>query len=184
MSVALRNVVTVPESPVSSWPYEALATAVERGTVGDWARITRAIDDDPWGSVARQIEDYLRYQRPWGVGPLLQRAITRARRNAERRERASVAERVRGLVAASGLSQSDFASRIGTSRPRLSTYCTGRVVPSAALVARMEELIARTTGPDAQSAVAAGLSHRVGNLTGKRTVRRLPDVPIFADKAD
>ncbi len=49
----------------------------------------------------------------------------RARQKAESGERVVVAERVRALIAASGLSQLEFASRIGTSRSRLSTYGTG-----------------------------------------------------------
>lgn len=141
MNVALRNVIADPASPVTQWPYEALVTAIERGTVGDWARIAQAIDADPWGSVARQVEEYLGYREPWGVGRLLRRAVRRARQKAESGERVVVAERVRALIAASGLSQLEFASRIGTSRSRLSTYGTGKVVPSAALMVRMENLV-------------------------------------------
>ncbi|MGF1647054.1 MAG: helix-turn-helix domain-containing protein [Kineosporiaceae bacterium] len=37
----------------------------------------------------------------------------------------------------SGLTSTEFASRIGTSRSRLSTYASGRVVPSAALMVRI-----------------------------------------------
>ncbi|MGI8415885.1 MAG: helix-turn-helix domain-containing protein [Nakamurella sp.] len=142
MSLPLRNVITDPASPVTQWPYEALVTAIERGTVGDWARIAKAIDADPWGSVGRQVEEYLGYREPWGVGPLLRRAVIRARHSAESRERLVVAGRVRTLIATSGLSQLEFASRIGTSGSRLSTYGTGKVVPSAALMVRMENLVA------------------------------------------
>jgi transcriptional regulator with XRE-family HTH domain len=48
-----------------------------------------------------------------------------------------VTSEVRDLVASSGLSKQDFAGRIGTSRSRLSTYLSGRVVPSATLMVRM-----------------------------------------------
>jgi predicted transcriptional regulator len=64
-------------------------------------------------------------------------------RDAEQRGRAAVAEQVRALVARSGVSRAEFASRIGTSRPRLSTYCTGSVTPSDALVERMRALVER-----------------------------------------
>ena len=53
---------------------------------------------------------------------------------------------VEALVSESGLSLAEFASRIGTSRSRLSTYRSGRVTPSAALLLRMERLVARLTG--------------------------------------
>ncbi len=128
---------------MSSWPYEALVAAIERGSLRDCARISAEIRRDPWGVVARQVEEYLGYEQPAGVGALLRRAVDRARREAEDRERAAVAARVAELVASSGLSMADFAARTGTSRSRLSTYRSGRVTPSAALMVRMEQLAAR-----------------------------------------
>ncbi len=141
MSVRFRNVEVPPETPISRWPYEAIVTVVERGTIRDWARLTREVDRDPWGTVTRQVEEMLTYERAWGVAPLLERAIARARRQREDLERAAVAATVRDLVTRSGLSTEEFARRIGTSRSRLSTYRTGRVTPSAALVHRMQHLV-------------------------------------------
>jgi len=51
-----------------------------------------------------------------------------------------VAAEVRRLVSDSALSRQDFADRIGTSRSRLSTYMSGKVVPSAALMVRMRRV--------------------------------------------
>jgi DNA-binding transcriptional regulator YiaG len=79
----------------------------------------------------------LRYSRPYGVSELMERAIDRARVEAERTERDAVAQEIVHLVKRSGLSRVDFASRIGTSPSRLSTYATGKVTPSAALMVRM-----------------------------------------------
>ncbi len=143
MTVSFRNLDIDARAPVSTWPFEAIVAAIERGTIGDWVRITRAIDEDPWGEVARQVEEFLAYEQPYGVTPLLLRAIKRARAAAEAAERAVVAARVRDLVERSGLTPAEFARRIGTSRTRLSTYRTGSVTPSAALVERMEALLAR-----------------------------------------
>ena len=140
MSVAFRNVDVDPSEPVDRWPYEAIVTVIERGTVADWLILTRAIDDDPWGPIARQIEEYLGYEQPYGVAPLLTRAIARARHQAEVAERAEVAEQVRELVAASGMTLAAFASRIGTSASRLSTYRSGKVMPSAGLIVRMRRV--------------------------------------------
>lgn len=139
-----RHVDVEPTAPVASWPYEALVAVLERGLIHDWAVITSEIDRDPWGPVARQVEEYLAQEDPRGLGPLLRRAVARSRRRAEEEERAAVAAHVRGLVERSGLSATEFADRIGTSRSRLSTYRHGRVVPSAALVHRMER-VARGT---------------------------------------
>lgn len=137
----LRVPTHVPED-VRDWPYEAISTTIERGTIGDWAVLTREIGRDPWGTVARQVEDYLEYADEPGVASLFRRRITAARTAAERAERDQVAERVRELVQESGLTQEAFARAIGTSRPRLSTYRTGKVTPSAALLLRMERVAA------------------------------------------
>jgi DNA-binding transcriptional regulator YiaG len=70
----------------------------------------------------------------------LEGVVNRAREMAADSERAEVATEVRNLVSASGLSQQDFAARLGTSRSRLSTYMSGKVVPSAALIVRMRRV--------------------------------------------
>lgn len=147
MSVAFRNVEGSVDAPVEHWPYEALVAAIERGTIGDWLPIIRAIEADPWGPVARRIESYLGYATPDGVGPLLRRSVDRARSQAESRERALVAAQVRSLIKRSGLSNENFARSIGTSRSRLSTYASGKVTPAATLLVRMEQLVDRQQTP-------------------------------------
>jgi transcriptional regulator with XRE-family HTH domain len=64
---------------------------------------------------------------------------------------------VRTLVAGSGLSKRDFAERIGTSRSRLSTYLSGKVVPSATLMVRMRR-VALHASEMTQAASQAGWS--------------------------
>jgi DNA-binding transcriptional regulator YiaG len=151
MSVAFRNVEGSPATPVEAWPYEALVSAIERGTISDWLPIVRAIELRPWGRTARRIEEYLGYAHPYGVGPLLSRTITRARSAAETHERETVAARVRSLIDRSGLSSEEFARTIGTSRSRLSTYASGKVVPAATLMVRME-MVAAAEGAQCGSA--------------------------------
>jgi DNA-binding transcriptional regulator YiaG len=114
--------------------------AVERGTLPDWRRLARAIRADPWGPVAQQVLEAVRLSRPYGTTELLEGVVKRAREMAADSERAEVATEVRNLVSASGLSQQDFATRLGTSRSRLSTYMSGKVVPSAALIVRMRRV--------------------------------------------
>jgi hypothetical protein len=146
MTLAFRNVDADPADPVDGWPYEALVASLERGTVHDWARVTREIRRSPWGEVARSVEDYLTYAEASGLTALLARAVTSARAESEAADRAAVASRVRELIATSGLNAGQFALRAGTSPSRLSTYATGRVVPSAALMLRLER-VARDTTP-------------------------------------
>lgn len=139
MTAPVRNV-DVPSDDIESWPYEAIVATIERGTISDWARIGKAIGSAPWGEVARQVEEYLAYADEPAVASLLSRRIDRARQEAGRAERAEVAARVRTYVHRSGLSREQFARRIGTSRTRLSTYCSGKVTPSAALMLRMSRV--------------------------------------------
>ena len=132
-----RNVVTSPDDPVETWPFEAVLTAVERGTLPDWRRLARAIEADPWGTVARQVLEAVHLSRPYGTTELLEAVVERSRQRAAEAERAEVAAEIRNLVRQSGLSQQQFAERIGTSRSRLSTYMSGKIMPSAALMVRM-----------------------------------------------
>ncbi len=139
-ALVFRNVDVDADAPVETWPLEAMATAISRGSLSDWRRIVAAIRRDPWGPVARAVEQVLTYERPYGTAELLETAITRARVAAEQADREAVAARLRELVRASGLTRTEFAVRIGTSRTRLSTYLSGRVTPSAALLMRAERV--------------------------------------------
>lgn len=137
---AFRNVNISPQEPVEEWPLEAIQAALERGSLRHWRRLAHAIRERPWGSVVRAVEEVLTYSRPYGVATTFERVIERARRNAEAAERGEVAAEVQRLIKRSGLSRRDFASRIGTSASRLSTYATGKVTPSAALMLRMRRV--------------------------------------------
>jgi len=138
MIVNFRNVDADPSDPVETWPYEAMVAAIERGTVRDWAKITAAVRLDPWGGIARALEDYLSYAEPSGVTELLRRVVRQARVEAETADREKVAARVRQLIRESGLTAAKFASRAGTSASRVSTYASGKVVPSATMMLRLE----------------------------------------------
>jgi DNA-binding transcriptional regulator YiaG len=143
MPLAFRNLTITPDAPVSDWPTEAVQTALERGDLAAWHRIVVALQADPWGRTARQVEEVLSHSRPYGIAEAMETALARARQRAEESERAAIAAEIREAVRRSGLSQADFASRIGTSASRLSTYASGKVTPSATLMLR----IGRVAGP-------------------------------------
>ena len=147
MSLAFRNIDVSPEDPVELWPTEAVLTALERGGLGHWRRLAAAIVEDPWGPVARRVEEALEVSRPYGVGVLMADILAAARRTAEHAERAVVAAEVTQLLAASGMARAEFASAIGTSTSRLSTYLSGKVTPSAALLVRMRRVATRQFSP-------------------------------------
>jgi len=138
VTLAFRNVDANVSDPVGSWPQEALQAALERGDLSHWRRISAEIRAWPWGRVARTVEEILTYSRPYGVAGLMERAIEAARQRSVRSEVQEVADRIRMFQELSRLTVSEYASLVGTSRSRMSTYLAGKVVPSAAMLVRME----------------------------------------------
>jgi DNA-binding transcriptional regulator YiaG len=111
---------------------------VARGGIREWRRQLMHRHEHPWSFDAERL---LREARAAGpadpAGRRAQHWLALLRRHAEEQERESVARHIRRLIEQSGLSQRDFAVLIGTSPSRLSTYATGKVMPSAALLLRM-----------------------------------------------
>jgi hypothetical protein len=140
MTLQFRNLEVSPDDPVEAWPIEAVQAALERGSLAYWRRLAAAIKTDPWGPTARRVEAVLRYSRPYGVAELMEAVMAAARAKAEASEREQVAEEIRDLVAVSGASRVEFAARVGTSASRLSTYLSGKVTPSAALMLRFRRV--------------------------------------------
>lgn len=150
MTLRFRNVDADPDDPVASWPTEAIESALERGDLDDWRRIAAEVRRDPWGRTARQVEEVLSHTRPYGVAELMDALLDRCRAEREAEERAAVAAEIRAAVVESGLSMREFASRVGTSGSRLSTYASGGVTPSAAMLLRIRRLATQTrAGADA-----------------------------------
>jgi DNA-binding transcriptional regulator YiaG len=146
MGLAFRNLTITPDAPVSLWPTEGLQTALERGDLTDWQRIAAEVRADPWGKTARQVEEVLSHSHPYGIAEAMETVLSRARERAEAGERAATASEITEAVRRSGLSRSEFASRIGTSASRLSTYTSGKVIPSATLMLRIRRVAQRESG--------------------------------------
>ncbi len=139
--LAFRNVDASPSDPVATWPYEAIVTCIERGLVADWQPLIVEIRARPWADVTRLVQAYVECAPDdHAAATFFSLVIERARSDAEAREREEVAARVRQAVVRSGLSQSAFARAVGTSASRLSTYAAARVVPSAAMLVRIESV--------------------------------------------
>lgn len=161
MSFEFHNLAVRVGDPVETWGTGGILAALERGTIREWSRIARAVMNDPWGPVARDLEEVIEFSRPLdddsllGEGnlALMEGVLERARREAAERERDVVAREVGALITQSGLVRREFASRIGTSASRLSTYESGSVTPSAALMVRMRRVA--TEGLPDRAAVPA-----------------------------
>ncbi len=128
------------DRPVEYWPTTAIRSALETGDISVWQRIVVAIKRDPFGRTARQVEEVLETAPPQGITRALSEVLIRSRHHLEATERAEAARHIRSLVARSGLSQQEFASRIGVPTNDLVRYLEGRESPPASLVIRMRRL--------------------------------------------
>jgi DNA-binding transcriptional regulator YiaG len=163
-TLRFRNLTVSPSDPVEQWPTEAVRTALERGDLADWHRLVVAIRGDPWGRTARQVEEVLRHTRPYGVAEAMETVTGQIRARVEQAEREAVAVEIRQAIARSGLTRAEFASRIGTSASRLSTYAAGKVAPSATLMIRIRRLLDRR---DPARPVVAERAERPGSRGGR-----------------
>lgn len=118
-------------------------------SLSHWRRIAAAACADPWGPVAADLTQAVGLAEDVGVAATLRRVLDRARVDDEAAARAEVRRRLRQLISDSGLTVGQFAQRLGTSASRLSTFVTGRVVPSAAVLIRAEKVPRRAVQPAA-----------------------------------
>lgn len=145
-TMTFRNLDIEPEAPVEEWGVAGILTALERGGITQWRAIAAAVMADPWGRAARQLQQALTCVDAdsgfdeSGVVYTMRQVVTNSRSRAEADERRAVAGRVRDMVDRSGLAAGEFASCVGTSASRLSTYMSGKVCPSAAMMLRMERV--------------------------------------------
>ncbi|KRC53061.1 MULTISPECIES: helix-turn-helix domain-containing protein [unclassified Nocardioides] len=111
---------------------------IDHGTIADWRSHLGPIAASPWGPYADLLLDLGRASdRPSALAAIAS-SIEQCQEWCRERERDQVAREIRHLVALSGASQREFASRIGTSPSRLSTYVRGTVTPSAAMLLRIQ----------------------------------------------
>lgn len=59
MPLASRNPSIEVESPVEEWDFDTLLAAVEDGTSVDWNRLAMAVEEDPNGTLARDLNDVI-----------------------------------------------------------------------------------------------------------------------------
>lgn len=128
-----------------------LLEAFASGDVLLWRRLVAAALAEPWaGRVDGHLALLDRERRPSEFGSVHALAEM-ARRIAEEDERRAVADHIRTTIAATGLTQREFAALVGTSPSRLSTYVTGSVTPSAAMLLRINRMAKRARAAAAKA---------------------------------
>lgn len=135
-----RNVEGSPDEPIEDWPAEAIQAALERGSLSQWRRLATAIRGDPWGRVARIVEDIAGWGELYGVDALMRRVIAGARRDVDAAARARYAAKVRAARQRTGLTLREFARLVGTSASRLSDYERARTAPTTDVLGRIEHV--------------------------------------------
>jgi len=133
-----RNIVLDEPSEVSSWPFEAVHAAIDRGTLADWRRLAAEVRRSPWGHVARAVVTVTGWGEHPGIDQALAAAVERAREDVVTRGMRRWADHIRALREATGLSMRQFAALAGTSASRLSDYENARVAPTTDALARLE----------------------------------------------
>jgi hypothetical protein len=142
----------IDDPPVEFWPTASIRAALESGDIAIWQRIVVAVKRDPYGRTARQVEEVLEVAAPYGVSRALTEVLARARNHLQANERAEAARHVRLLLERSGLTEPEFASRIGVTRDDLGTYLDATISPPASLMIRMRRLSDRFAKMRAQRA--------------------------------
>lgn len=119
---------------------DQLLDLVHHGNARRWRAALLPLIESPWGPYGEHVVKLCKEADLAAVGDVLQECRKVYQHRQEQRERDAIAREIRRLVAISGLTQRQFASQIGTSPSRLSTYVNGRVVPSAAMLLRIRRV--------------------------------------------
>lgn len=135
-----RNVDIDPDMPVDTWPAEAIETALDRGSLSDWRRLSSAIRQNPWGPAARTIENITTWREHYGVDLLMASVIRDSRKRFDQEARKRYAQKIKSWRQETGLSLRDFARLAGTSASRLSDYEHGKVAPTTDVLGRIEQV--------------------------------------------
>lgn len=119
---------------------DQLVDLVKHGTARHWRAALLPLIESPWGPYGEHIVRLTQEADLDALAAVLQECRKVYQHRQEQRERDAIAREIRRLVAISGLTQRQFASQIGTSPSRLSTYVNGRVIPSAAMLLRIRRV--------------------------------------------
>lgn len=162
-SEAALSLLTVGDTPSEGPPprvesEEDLLEVFRSGDVVQWRRLVAASLAEPWAGRTDAHLSLLDPEVRPGEFAGVRALADMARRMAEEDERRAVADHIRTTIAGTGLTQREFATLVGTSPSRLSTYVTGNVTPSAAMLLRINRMAKRARN----DAARAGGSDRSG----------------------
>jgi DNA-binding transcriptional regulator YiaG len=136
-----------PEPPPIN-DLDDLLTVFRDGDVLTWRALAGATRAEPWSGAIDKHMAMLDPEAQAAELRSLQAVSAMIRRIVEDDERAAIASHIRNAIAETGLTQREFAALVGTSSSRLSTYATGAVTPSAAMLLRINRAARRARRGD------------------------------------
>jgi DNA-binding transcriptional regulator YiaG len=113
---------------------------VEQHGVNGWRGLLANVPAHPWGPAVAQLEALAAEADLPDALLAIQECSRIYRKRMEDDERLAVAREIRRLVRKSGCTQRMFATYVGTSASRMSTYVNGIVVPSSTMLLRMQKM--------------------------------------------
>lgn len=137
MPLRFRNLDVTPDDPVEAWGFEGMLAAIDRGYAADWRKLVAAVasnpDLRPTFDAARDAADSR------SAVAVLDAALEAVERTPAEQARARLRDAFRGTR----MTQAELAAHLGTSRPRLSSYLTGKVTPSMEVLVAIEAVAER-----------------------------------------
>lgn len=137
----MRNVDVDHARPVAQLHPDAIEAMLDRGSISDWRLLVEEIRRQPWGRLARLVDDIASRGEHYGVDQLMHRSIVRARRDADAGARRRFAARLRAMRHQAGLTLREVPELAGTSESRLSASENSRVAPTTTVFRRIEAVL-------------------------------------------
>jgi hypothetical protein len=134
MPLRFRDIDATPADPVEAWGFKGMLAAIDRGYPADWRRLIDAVADEP--TLRAVYDDARKAAGSLATVALIDAALAAAERTAEE----EALERLRAAFSQTRLTQAEAASRLATSRPRLTSYLSGAVTPAMDVLVAMEAL--------------------------------------------
>lgn len=135
MTLSFRNLDVTPQDPVTEWGVEGLLTAIERGTAPDWKRIIATVSAIPQGGFREDLNEALELAEGGGAFVLNLHLSQVDETSSEK-----VLRRAQSAYRMANMSMEQYAKKVGTSRSRMSTYLSGKVMPSAQILQTMIDI--------------------------------------------
>ena len=155
MPLRFRNLDVTPDDPISSWGFEGMLAAIDRGFARDWRKLVHGVLDDP--SLHPVLDEALNAAESRSTVALIRAML-------DRHERTDEDETLRRLVSealGTGMDDHELARRRGIPIRRLRSYLSGQAPAPAYVLVGIQRIA----------------EHRRALLWGRTPRQTLPSSP-------